>query len=370
MFSAKANDRLGRVIGIRSSEQGHRSVKPCKLSIGGGRVVAFFVEGAIRSERSGQFIPKEGEACLRISLKVSSRLDGNPSAIVNLFHQLKEPPVFRVLRGTPGPKPAMGIGEVKMDNLLASAPDDLRILIHHPQVIVIDDHPNAGAMDLMHQAQRLRAGINDVAFLGSQRLNGNGNPLRSRNFIGQPEKRLNLLPGLLARKSRRHVPRTGASPDYNRAAQLPAAFQGQLHVIPKCLRIDVISNHTQAANESVKAFAANRRALHLLFEARKCLFTHGGNFRDRGFQIVESIGNSLGKILSSAAYADFNLTYASPGRDGRCDGETPHPLTSRNFHWIPWFCSPETGDRPVQRQLQEMATDEYNQNSRGSVKDV
>src|SRR5579884_3135254 len=144
MFSAKANDRLGRLIGIRSSEQGHRSVKPCKLSIGGGRVVAFFVEGAIRSERSGQFIPKEGEACLRISLKVSSRLDGNPSAIVNLFHQLKEPPVFRVLRGTPGPKPAMGIGEVKMDNLLASAPDDLRILIHHPQVIVIDDHRMRG----------------------------------------------------------------------------------------------------------------------------------------------------------------------------------------------------------------------------------
>src|SRR5215471_3603624 len=207
----------------------------------------------------------------------------------------------------------MGVGEVQVHYLASPNLNDPWVFVFFPQVEVVDDHLDVGMLHPTYHLQSLGAGIKDVALLTPQRLDSNDDVRAACYFTRHLEEGGNLIPGLLTRKSFRHVAGTGAAPYHDGSPETSAAGQTPLEIFLQSRGGNFGANHFQVrtADKTIEGMAAERRGEHDLGKFAKLIFAHGRDFSRGRFHVVESIFRRTRDV----AGADSNLyrARAAPG---------------------------------------------------------
>src|SRR5215471_6887362 len=153
----------------------------------------------------------------------------------------------------------MGVGEVQVHYLASPNLNDPWVFVFFPQVEVVDDHLDVGMLHPTYHLQSLGAGIKDVALLTPQRLDSNDDVGLACYFSGHLEEGGNLIPGLLTRKSVRHVAGTGAAPYHDGSPETSAAGQTPLEIFLQSRGGNFGANHFQSGRR-IKLLKAWQRS--------------------------------------------------------------------------------------------------------------
>src|SRR5215471_12180807 len=110
---------------------------------------------------------------------------------------------------------------MEMDDLMCRSFENAGIFILLAQVEVIDHGADIGMVHPMYHFHGFGSGVQDIAFLTAQRLDGDDDFVAAGNLSRHLKKFGNLLLRSFTRKPLGYLARAGASPNHDGSAEFP-----------------------------------------------------------------------------------------------------------------------------------------------------